>query len=182
MVCGINLLYQNVSNVTNCNLDLVIFDPLPRKIFQNKKGLWNFAAYGKLDLRQEIIKFLVNLTMEVKKGFKIGFWVEPFYLEKNIFWKKNCFESYRGQKITDYLFFIYFLWFFDTPDKHKNALHILVDLLRTEKKSISFLTFYLQINTMFFINLLLQQLFWWFNTNELTLAKTWPSWPVGSSN
>ena len=73
MVCGINLLYQNVSNVTNCNLDLDIFDPLPRKIFQNKKGLWNFAAYGKLDLRQEIIKFLVNLTMEVKKGFKIGF-------------------------------------------------------------------------------------------------------------
>ena len=67
--------HQNVSNSTNCSLDLAIYDPLPRKIFQNKKGPLNFAAHGKLDLRPEIIQFLVNLAMEVKKavGFMIGF-------------------------------------------------------------------------------------------------------------
>ena len=31
---GINLLYKNVSNGTNCNLDPAIFDQLARKIFQ----------------------------------------------------------------------------------------------------------------------------------------------------
>ena len=75
VACGINLLYQDVSNGTNCHLDPAIFDLLPRKIFKNKKGLLNFAANGKLDLRLEIIQFLVNLAMEVKKavGFRIGF-------------------------------------------------------------------------------------------------------------
>ena len=75
MVCGINFLYQDVSNGTNCNLDPAIFDLLPWKIFQNKKGPLNFAAHGKLDLRPEIIQFLVTLAMVVKNavGSRMGF-------------------------------------------------------------------------------------------------------------
>ena len=75
MFSGINLLYKNVSNGTNCNLDPAIFDPLPRKIVRSKKGPMNFVAHGKLDLRPEIIHFLVNLAIELIKvvGFIIGF-------------------------------------------------------------------------------------------------------------
>jgi hypothetical protein len=75
VACGINFLYQDVSNGTNCHLDPAIFDLLPGKNFQNKKGSLNFAAHGKLDFRPEIIQSLVTLAMEVKKvvGFRMGF-------------------------------------------------------------------------------------------------------------
>ena len=95
MVCGINFLYQNVSNSTNCDLDPATFDLLPRKFFQNKKGPLNFAAHGKLDFRPEIIQSLVTLAMEVKKAvqFRMGFGIEPLYLGQKIFWKKTIFCS-----------------------------------------------------------------------------------------
>ena len=75
MVYGINLLYQNVSNGTNCNLDLAIFDLIPWKIVLNKKGTLNFSQNGKLDLMTKIIQFLVNVAIGVIKvvGFIIRF-------------------------------------------------------------------------------------------------------------
>ena len=94
MFCGINLLHQ-VTNGTNCHLDPTIFDRLPWKIFQNKKRQLNFEAHGKLDVRPEIIQFLVTLAMEVKKAvqFRMGFGIEPLYLGQKIFWKKTIFCS-----------------------------------------------------------------------------------------
>ena len=90
---GINLLYENVSNGTNCNLDPAIFDPLPWKIFQNKRRPLNFAAHGKLDLRPKIIHFFLKLALEVKKvvgcGSKIWSWATLF--RANFFWKKPVF-------------------------------------------------------------------------------------------
>ena len=90
---GINLLYKNVSNSTNCNLDPAIFDPLPRKIFQNKRQPLNFAAHGKLDLRPKIIHFFLKLALEVKKvvgcGSKIWSWATLF--RAKFFWKKPVF-------------------------------------------------------------------------------------------
>ena len=61
-----------MSNGTNCNLDPAIFDLLPQKTVQNKKGQINFAAHGKLDLRPEIIQFFINLALEVKKVVGFG--------------------------------------------------------------------------------------------------------------
>jgi hypothetical protein len=61
-----------VSNSTNYNLDPAIFDPLPRKIFHNKRRLLNFAAHGKLDLRPKIIQFFLKLALEVKKVVGFG--------------------------------------------------------------------------------------------------------------
>ena len=115
---GINLLYKNVSNSTNCNLDPAIFDPLPRKIFHNKRRPLNFAAHGKLDLRPKIIHFLVILALEVKKavGFGIKIWVEPLYLGQKIFWKKPVFWRFRVPWVSKnyrLLIFYLYLWFFD---------------------------------------------------------------------
>ena len=76
MVCGINLLYKNVSNGTNCNLDPAIFDPLARKIFKFSKINLKKSQHGKWNLRPKIIQFFLNLAMEVKKavGHDIFFW------------------------------------------------------------------------------------------------------------
>ena len=89
MVCGINLLYKNVSNGTNCNLDPAIFDPLAWKIFKFSNKDLKKAAHGKWELRPKIIQFLLNLAMEVKKavGFGIFFFygVEPLFLGHFLF-------------------------------------------------------------------------------------------------
>ena len=99
---GINLLYKNVSNSTNCNLDPAIFDLFPRKIFQNKRRPLNFAAHGKLDLRPKIIHFFLKLALEVKKvvGFGIKIWVEPLHLGQNFFWKKPVFLALRVPRMS----------------------------------------------------------------------------------
>ena len=111
MVCGINLLYKNVSNSTNCNLDPAIFDPLPRKIFKIKRRPLNFSAHGKLDLSPKIIHFLVKLALEVKKAVGCGnkIWNQAT-LFRAIFSGKNCFLSYRsplGVKISQIIIFLF---------------------------------------------------------------------------
>ena len=98
MVYGINLLYQNVSNGTNCNLDPAIFDLIPWQIVLDKKGPLNFSLNGKFDLRPKIIQFLVNVAIGVIKvvGFIIRF--KDFELS-HFFRAKYFFVNFGHNKI-----------------------------------------------------------------------------------
>ena len=51
---------------------MAIFDPLPRKIFQNNRRPLNFAVHGKLDMRPKMSHFFLKLALEVKKVVGCG--------------------------------------------------------------------------------------------------------------
>ena len=97
MVYGINLLHQNVSNGTNCNLDPAIFDLIPWKIVLDKKGPLNFSLNGKLDLRPKIIQFLVNVAIGVIKV--VGFIIRFKDFELSHFFRAKYFFVNFGQNI-----------------------------------------------------------------------------------
>ena len=96
MVCGINLLYQDVSNGTNCNLDPAIFDPFSRKIFKFSNQDLKKAAHGKWELRPKIIHFLLYLAMEVKKA--VGFDIFFFFSEPCPFFSGIFFLFFKTAK------------------------------------------------------------------------------------
>ena len=97
------MLYKNVSNGTNCNLDPAIFDPLARKIFKFSKINLKKSQHGKWNLRPKIIHFFLNLAMEGKKavGHDIFFF---FGCRAPFFWAFFLFKTAKNVLAIEILF------------------------------------------------------------------------------